>query len=117
MAHASGPDAANLAVTFLGLLESRSDASYPPRHGSGSRGSWPCASWMRARAVENRARFGEWCSVPGTRKLLAKQSGDGGTIGDEPETFTNPLGKVTPGVFADPDGNLFVIRHIEPHKP
>jgi catechol 2,3-dioxygenase-like lactoylglutathione lyase family enzyme len=38
----------------------------------------------------------------------------GGTIVGEPATFTNPLGKVTLGVFADPDGNEFVIRHIEP---
>lgn len=41
----------------------------------------------------------------------------GGAIVDEPETYTNPLGKVTLGVFADPDGNQFVIRHIEPHGP
>jgi catechol 2,3-dioxygenase-like lactoylglutathione lyase family enzyme len=38
----------------------------------------------------------------------------GGTIVDEPRTYTNPLGKVTLGVFADPDGNEFVIRHVEP---
>lgn len=38
----------------------------------------------------------------------------GGTIVDEPETFTNPLGTVTLGVFADPDGNQFVIRHLTP---
>ena len=38
----------------------------------------------------------------------------GGAIVDEPRTYTNPLGKVTLGVFADPDGNQFVLRHIEP---
>lgn len=38
----------------------------------------------------------------------------GGSIVDEPHTFTNPLGVVTLGVFADPDGNQFVIRHIQP---
>lgn len=37
----------------------------------------------------------------------------GGAIVDEPRTYTNPLGKVTLGVFADPDGNQFVLRHIE----
>ena len=37
----------------------------------------------------------------------------GGTIVDEPHTFENPLGMVTLGVFADPDGNEFVLRHIQ----
>ena len=37
----------------------------------------------------------------------------GGTIVDEPETFPTALGTVTLGVFADPDGNQFVLRHIE----
>lgn len=37
----------------------------------------------------------------------------GGTIVDEPVTYTNPLGRVTLGVLADPDGNQFVLRHIE----
>jgi predicted enzyme related to lactoylglutathione lyase len=37
----------------------------------------------------------------------------GGSIVDEPETFPTALGMVTLGVFADPDGNQFVIRHIE----
>src|SRR5271170_6482019 len=37
----------------------------------------------------------------------------GGSIVDEPHTFSNALGTVTLGVFADPDGNQFVIRHIE----
>jgi len=37
----------------------------------------------------------------------------GGSIVDEPTTYTNPLGTVTLGVFADPDGNQFVLRHIE----
>lgn len=36
----------------------------------------------------------------------------GGTIVDEPETFPTALGTVTLGVFADPDGNQFVLRHI-----
>ena len=38
----------------------------------------------------------------------------GGTIVGEPRTFPTPMGKVTLGVFADPDGNEFVLRHIEP---
>ncbi len=37
----------------------------------------------------------------------------GGTIVDEPEPFQNPLGTVTLIVVADPDGNQFVIRHVE----
>jgi predicted enzyme related to lactoylglutathione lyase len=37
----------------------------------------------------------------------------GGTIVNEPETFQTPIGKQTRGAFADPDGNEFVIRHIE----
>ena len=37
----------------------------------------------------------------------------GGSIVDEPQTYPNPLGIVTLGVFADPDGNQFVLRHIE----
>ncbi|MCI4327687.1 MAG: VOC family protein [Thermoplasmata archaeon] len=37
----------------------------------------------------------------------------GGLIVDEPTTFDSPLGRQTRGVFADPDGNQFVIRHIE----
>lgn len=36
----------------------------------------------------------------------------GGTIVDEPETFPTALGTVTLGVFADPDGNQFVLRHV-----
>ena len=36
----------------------------------------------------------------------------GGTIVDEPTTFPTALGTVTLGVFTDPDGNQFVIRHI-----
>jgi len=36
----------------------------------------------------------------------------GGTIVDEPHTFPTALGTVTLGVFADPDGNQFVLRHI-----
>jgi len=38
----------------------------------------------------------------------------GGTIVDEPTTFPTALGTVTLCVFADPDGNQFVLRHI--HK-
>jgi predicted enzyme related to lactoylglutathione lyase len=37
----------------------------------------------------------------------------GGSIVDEPTVFDTPLGRQTRGVFADPDGNQFVIRHIE----
>jgi predicted enzyme related to lactoylglutathione lyase len=37
----------------------------------------------------------------------------GGTIIAEPTTSQTPLGKQTRGVFADPDGNEFVIRHLE----
>jgi predicted enzyme related to lactoylglutathione lyase len=37
----------------------------------------------------------------------------GGSIVDEPATFETPLGTQTRCVFADPDGNQFVIRHIE----
>jgi catechol 2,3-dioxygenase-like lactoylglutathione lyase family enzyme len=37
----------------------------------------------------------------------------GGSIVDEPRTYQNPLGTVTIAVFADPDGNQFVLRHIE----
>jgi hypothetical protein len=36
-----------------------------------------------------------------------------GSIVNEPTTFESPLGMQTRGVFADPDGNEFVIRHIE----
>ncbi|HEV2230691.1 MAG TPA: VOC family protein [Thermoplasmata archaeon] len=38
----------------------------------------------------------------------------GGTIVNEPATFPTPIGRVTLGVFADPDGNEFVLRHVEP---
>jgi len=41
----------------------------------------------------------------------------GGSIVNEPETFQNPIGTVTRGVFADPDGNEFVLRHIETGPP
>jgi len=37
----------------------------------------------------------------------------GGTIVDEPTTFPTAMGMVTLCVFADPDGNQFVLRHIE----
>jgi predicted enzyme related to lactoylglutathione lyase len=36
----------------------------------------------------------------------------GGTIISEPQSFPNPRGTVTRVVFADPDGNEFVLRHI-----
>jgi catechol 2,3-dioxygenase-like lactoylglutathione lyase family enzyme len=38
----------------------------------------------------------------------------GGAIVDEPHTFRTALGEVTLGVFADPDGNQFVLRRIRP---
>ena len=38
----------------------------------------------------------------------------GGTIVDEPATYRTALGEVTLCVFADPDGNQFVLRHIRP---
>jgi len=37
----------------------------------------------------------------------------GGSIVDEPETFPTAMGTVTLGVFADPDGNQFVLRNID----
>lgn len=44
---------------------------------------------------------------------LAEIRRRGGAVVDEPRTYRNPLGLVTIGVFADPDGNQFVIRHVE----
>ena len=41
----------------------------------------------------------------------------GGTIVDEPATFDTPMGRQTRAVFADPDGNQFVIRHLEKAPP
>jgi predicted enzyme related to lactoylglutathione lyase len=41
----------------------------------------------------------------------------GGLIVNEPETFPSPLGMQTRGAFADPDGNEFVIRHVEKGPP
>ncbi len=41
----------------------------------------------------------------------------GGSIVNQPETFQTPLGMQTRGVFADPDDNEFVIRHIEKGLP
>lgn len=38
----------------------------------------------------------------------------GGAIVDAPHTFTAALGTVTLGVFADPDGNQFVLRRVQP---
>ena len=40
----------------------------------------------------------------------------GGTVVREPYTFEAAVGTVTLGVFADPDGNEFVLRHVVP-KP
>ncbi len=37
----------------------------------------------------------------------------GGSIVDAPKTFPTAMGTVTLGVFADPDGNQFVLPHIE----
>ncbi len=37
----------------------------------------------------------------------------GGKIVDEAHSFTTPFAKVTLGVFADPDGNEFVIRRLD----
>jgi predicted enzyme related to lactoylglutathione lyase len=37
----------------------------------------------------------------------------GGSVVDEPRTYPTPLGTVTLGVFSDPDGNQFVLRHVE----
>ena len=37
----------------------------------------------------------------------------GGSIVDEPHSFPTAMGTVTLGVFADPDGNQFVLRHIQ----
>jgi predicted enzyme related to lactoylglutathione lyase len=45
---------------------------------------------------------------------LAEVRRRGGTVVDEAVTFPTALGTVTLGVFADPDGNQFVLRHI--HK-
>lgn len=36
----------------------------------------------------------------------------GAKILHEPDTFEAPIGTVTLGVFADPDGNEFVLRHV-----
>jgi catechol 2,3-dioxygenase-like lactoylglutathione lyase family enzyme len=38
----------------------------------------------------------------------------GGTVVDEPRTFQAAMGTVTLGVVADPDGNQFIIRHVQP---
>jgi catechol 2,3-dioxygenase-like lactoylglutathione lyase family enzyme len=46
------------------------------------------------------------------RAAAAEIQKRGGTIVNEPETYRNPLGEVTLCVFADPDGNQFVLRHI-----
>lgn len=37
----------------------------------------------------------------------------GGSIVDPPMPFVNPFAKGVRGTFADPDGNEFVLRHIE----
>ncbi|HKV90721.1 MAG TPA: VOC family protein [Thermoplasmata archaeon] len=36
----------------------------------------------------------------------------GGTVVREPHTFEAALGTVALGVFSDPDGNEFVLRHV-----
>lgn len=41
----------------------------------------------------------------------------GGTIVDEPVTFPTAMGTVTLCVFADPDANQFVLRHIDKGPP
>ena len=41
----------------------------------------------------------------------------GGMIVDPPRTFQAVMGAVTLGVFADPDGNQFILRHIHPEPP
>jgi predicted enzyme related to lactoylglutathione lyase len=41
----------------------------------------------------------------------------GGSIVNEPETLQSPLGLQTRGAFADPDGNEFIIRHLERGPP
>jgi catechol 2,3-dioxygenase-like lactoylglutathione lyase family enzyme len=38
----------------------------------------------------------------------------GETIVDPPSTFPAAIGTVTLGVFADPEGNQFVLRHVRP---
>ena len=43
---------------------------------------------------------------------LAEIRHRGGSVVDEAKTFPTALGTVTLGVFADPDGNQFVLRHI-----
>jgi predicted enzyme related to lactoylglutathione lyase len=48
------------------------------------------------------------------RAALAEIRRRGGSIVGEPKTYTVPFGTVTLGVFADPDGNEFVIRRIDP---
>ncbi|HXW67331.1 MAG TPA: VOC family protein [Thermoplasmata archaeon] len=47
------------------------------------------------------------------RAACAEIRSRGGSIVDEPHTFPAAIGTVTLGVFADPDGNQFVIRHVE----
>lgn len=45
---------------------------------------------------------------------LAEIRQRGGEVVEEAHTFTNPFAQVTLGVFADPDGNEFVIRRLDP---
>jgi catechol 2,3-dioxygenase-like lactoylglutathione lyase family enzyme len=45
---------------------------------------------------------------------LAEIRRRGGTVVVDANTFTSALGTVTLGVFADPDGNEFVIRRVVP---
>ncbi|HTZ62049.1 MAG TPA: VOC family protein [Thermoplasmata archaeon] len=51
------------------------------------------------------------------KAALAEIQRRGGSIVAEARTFPTPLGTVTLGVFADPDGNEFVLRHVEPASP
>ena len=66
---------------------------------------------------------GEGGREPGTVSGIVFSSSDpvaacaevrrrGGTVVDEPRTWNGPLGTVTLGVVADPDGNQFVIRRL-----
>lgn len=66
---------------------------------------------------------GEGGREPGTVSGIVFSSSDpaaacaeikrrGGTVVNEPVTAKQPIGTVTRAVFADPDGNEFVIRHV-----
>lgn len=53
-------------------------------------------------------------SHPDPAAALAEIRRRGGAVVDEPRTYPTPLGVVTLGVFADPDGNQFVLRRVVP---